>query len=62
MRLPFCIGRHVAAVKLALTAMGMAMLVASCGAPGGGGGGPGGAGFTDSTGAVKVAVLLPVTS
>ncbi len=40
-----------------------AMLVASCGAPGGGSsGGPGGASFTGSTGAVKVALLLPVTS
>jgi ABC-type branched-subunit amino acid transport system substrate-binding protein len=62
MRFAFCIGRHFAAVKLVLAAMGVAMLVASCGAPGGGGGGPGGAGFTSSTGAVKVALLLPVTS
>src|SRR5262249_50655639 len=62
MRLPFCIGRHFAVVKLTLTAMGLAMLVASCGAPGGSGGGPGGAGVTGSTGAVKVALLLPVTS
>src|SRR5262249_12996945 len=62
MRLPFCIGRHFAAVKLALTAIGVAMLVASWGAPGGGGGGLGGVGFTGSTGAVKIAVLLPVTS
>ncbi len=38
------------------------MLVASCGVPGGGGGGPSGASFTGSTGAVKVALLLPVTS
>ena len=40
----------------------VAILVASCGVPGGGGGGPGGASFTGSTGAVKVALLLPVTS
>ena len=61
MRLSSSIGRF-AAVKIALAGMMAAMLVA-CGAPGaGGGGGPGGASFTGSTGAVKVALLLPVTS
>ena len=57
MRFGFCIGRHFAAAKLALTAMGVAMLVASCGAPGVSGGGPGGAGFTGSTGAVKLSLI-----
>jgi branched-chain amino acid transport system substrate-binding protein len=62
MRLPSSIGRFVAA-GITLAAMLAAMLVASCGAPGGGSsGGPGGASFTGSTGAVKVALLLPVTS
>src|SRR4029078_13354628 len=60
MRLSSSIGRF-AAVKLALAGMMAAMLVA-CGPPGAGGGGPGGASFTGSTGAVKVALLLPVTS
>src|SRR4029078_8242043 len=61
MRLSSSIGRF-AAVKIALAGMMAAMLVA-CGAPGAvGGGGPGGASFTQSTGAVKVALLLPVTS
>src|SRR6185437_13304279 len=60
MRLSSSIGRF-AAVKIALAGMMAAMLVA-CGAPGAGGGGPGGASFTGSTGAVKVALLLPVTS
>jgi ABC-type branched-subunit amino acid transport system substrate-binding protein len=62
MRLPSSIGRFVAA-GITLAALLAAMLVASCGAPGGGSsGGPGGASFTGSTGAVKVALLLPVTS
>jgi ABC-type branched-subunit amino acid transport system substrate-binding protein len=62
MRLPSSIGRFAAAGS-ALGAMLAAMLVASCGAPGrGSSGGPGGASFTGSTGAVKVALLLPVTS
>jgi branched-chain amino acid transport system substrate-binding protein len=61
MRLPSSFGRF-AAVKIALATLMVAMLVASCGVPGGGGGGPSGASFTGSTGAVKVALLLPVTS
>jgi ABC-type branched-subunit amino acid transport system substrate-binding protein len=61
MRLPSSIGR-LAAVKITLAAILGAMLVASCGAPGGGGGGPGAASFTGATGTVKVALLLPVTS
>src|SRR4029078_2097149 len=59
MRLSSSIGRF-AAVKIALAGMMAAMLVA-CGAPGAGGG-PGAATFTQSTAAVKVALLLPVTS
>jgi branched-chain amino acid transport system substrate-binding protein len=59
MRLPFGIGRHLAAVRLVLATLAVAALIASCGAPGGGGG----PGFTNSTGgSVKVALLLPITA
>jgi ABC-type branched-subunit amino acid transport system substrate-binding protein len=47
-------------LRLLLAAMA-AVLVAACGAPGGSGGGPGPA-VTRSTGAVKVALLLPITA
>ena len=62
MLLPISIDRRLEAVKLALTSLAVAMLLAACGAPGGGGFGPGAPAITGSTGNVKVAVLLPITS
>ena len=61
MLLPISIDRRLEAVKLALTSLAVAMLLAACGAPGGGFG-PGVPAITGSTGNVKVAVLLPITS
>ena len=61
MRLPFSLRRHVGALRLVLATLVVALLSAACGAPGGGGGGPG-PGITGSAGAVKVAVLLPLTA
>ena len=61
MRLPFSLRRHVGALRLVLATLVVAVLSAACGAPGGGGGGPG-PGITGSAGAVKVAVLLPLTA
>jgi ABC-type branched-subunit amino acid transport system substrate-binding protein len=62
MRLPFSIERHLGAIRLVVTSLIVAVLVAACGAPGRGGFGPGAPGVTGSTGAVKVALLLPITS
>ncbi len=63
MRLPRSIDRQLLTLKLAFAGLGVAILLAACGAPGGGGfGGPGAPGITGSTGTVKVAVLLPITS
>jgi ABC-type branched-subunit amino acid transport system substrate-binding protein len=61
MRLPFSIDAHRGALRLVLASLAVAMLFTACGAPGGGGDGPG-PGITGSTGAVKVAVLLPITA
>ena len=61
MRLPISIDAHRGALRLILASLAVAMLFAACGAPGGGGDGPG-PGITGSTGAVKVAVLLPITA
>ncbi len=58
MRLPFCIGRRLGPIRVALAVMGVASLCASCG--GGSGGFPSGPSITGSTGAVKVALLLPI--
>jgi ABC-type branched-subunit amino acid transport system substrate-binding protein len=61
MLLPISIDRCLEAVKLALTSLVVAVLLAACGAPGGGFG-PGAPAITGSMGNVKVAVLLPITS
>jgi branched-chain amino acid transport system substrate-binding protein len=61
MRLPDCLRHRLGALKLVLTTSVIAALFAACGAPGGGFG-PSGPGVTGSAGAVKVAVLLPITS
>jgi len=61
MRLPFSLRRHLAALRLVLASLVVAVLAAACGAPGGGGGGPG-PGITGSAGTVKVALLLPLTA
>jgi branched-chain amino acid transport system substrate-binding protein len=61
MRLPFRLSQNFAALRLLLAALAVGMLVAACGTPGGGGGGPA-PGITGSSGAVKVALLLPITS
>ncbi|MFZ2019766.1 MAG: ABC transporter substrate-binding protein, partial [Methyloceanibacter sp.] len=58
MRLPFCIGRRLGPIRVALAVMAVASLCASCG--GGSGGFPSGPSITGSTGAVKVALLLPI--
>jgi ABC-type branched-subunit amino acid transport system substrate-binding protein len=59
MRLPNRIGLSFGAIKLVLASAVVAALVAACG--GGSGPGPGGAAITGSAGAVKVALLLPLT-
>ncbi len=61
MRLPFSLSRHGGALRLLLATMTVAALLAACGAPGGSGGGPAPA-ITGSSGAVKVALLLPITA
>lgn len=63
MRLPNRIGLSFGAAKLVLASLVVAAVVAACGAPGGGGPGPAGTAITGSTGgAVKVALLLPLTA
>jgi len=60
--IPSMLRHHLSAIKLVLATMLTAALLSACGAPGGGGSGvnmPGG-GITGSTGAVKVALLLPI--
>jgi len=60
--IPSMLRHHLSAIKLVLATMFTAALLSACGAPGGGGSGvnmPGG-GITGSTGAVKVALLLPI--
>src|SRR4030042_6083955 len=59
MPLPQSIGLAVRAAKLALASLAVALLVSGCG--GGSGPGPIAPGVTASTGAVKVALLLPLT-
>jgi ABC-type branched-subunit amino acid transport system substrate-binding protein len=59
MRLPQSIGLTVRAAKLALASLAVAILLVGCG--GGSGPGPIVPGMTGSTGAVKVALLLPLT-
>jgi len=61
MRLSFSLSCHLGAARLLLATMLVAALAASCGAPGGGGNGPV-PGITGSAGAVKVALLLPITA
>ena len=61
MQLAQCIRVTLRAVTLAVTSILVAAVLASCG--GGSGPGPGGPAFTGSTGgAVKVALLLPLTA
>ena len=60
MRLPIAIPRHLGAIRLVLATMVVAALFAACGTPGGQG--PGGPGFGAGTGAVKVALLLPISA
>jgi ABC-type branched-subunit amino acid transport system substrate-binding protein len=63
MRLALSLHRHFGALKLA--ALAMCALLMSCGAPGGGGSAPGfgsSPGMSGPAGAVKVAILLPLTS
>jgi ABC-type branched-subunit amino acid transport system substrate-binding protein len=60
MRRPNRIGLTLGATKLVLASLVTAVLVAACG--GGSGPGPAGGPITGSTGAVKVALLLPITS
>jgi len=57
----FSLSCHLGAARLLLATMLVAALAASCGAPGGGGNGPV-PGITGSAGAVKVALLLPITA
>jgi ABC-type branched-subunit amino acid transport system substrate-binding protein len=59
MRLPYGIGLTLRAARLVLASFAVAILFAGCG--GGGGPGPMSPGMTGSTGAVKVALLLPLT-
>jgi ABC-type branched-subunit amino acid transport system substrate-binding protein len=59
MRLPSGIGLTLRAARLVLASFAVAILFAGCG--GGGGPGPMSPGMTGSTGAVKVALLLPLT-
>ena len=59
MPLPQSIGLAVRAAKLALASLAVASLLGGCG--GGSGPGPIAPGVTGSTGAVKVALLLPLT-
>jgi ABC-type branched-subunit amino acid transport system substrate-binding protein len=61
MPLSFSLSCHLGAARLLLATMLVAALAASCGAPGGGGNGPV-PGITGSAGAVKVALLLPITA
>ena len=62
MLLPISIDRHLAALRLVFASLLVSVVLAACGAPGGGGIGPGASGITGSTGTVKVAVLLPISS
>jgi len=59
MRLPYGIGLTLRAARLVLASLAVAILFAGCG--GGSGPGPMSPGMTGSTGAVKVALLLPLT-
>ncbi|MGH6827145.1 penicillin-binding protein activator [Methyloceanibacter sp.] len=59
MRLPYRIGSTLRAAKVLFAGFGVAVLLAGCG--GGSGPGPIAPGMTGSTGAVKVALLLPLT-
>ena len=59
MPLPQSIGLAVRAAKLALASLAVALPLSGCG--GGSGPGPIAPGVTASTGAVKVALLLPLT-
>src|SRR6476661_1947947 len=59
MRLPLEIGLTLRAAKALLAGFAVSMLLAACG--GGSGPGPISPGVTGSTGAVKVALLLPLT-
>ncbi|HEY8299229.1 MAG TPA: penicillin-binding protein activator [Methyloceanibacter sp.] len=52
----------MAALRLVFASLLVSVVLAACGAPGGGGIGPGATGITGSTGNVKVAVLLPISS
>jgi branched-chain amino acid transport system substrate-binding protein len=62
MRLPFSNRLNAAGLRLVAAASLIAVLFTACGAPGGGGGGDvASPAITNSTGAVKVAVLLPIT-
>ncbi len=58
MRLPPCIGRHLGAIRVVLASTVVALLFTGCG--GGSGGLPSGPSITGSSGAVKVALLLPI--
>jgi ABC-type branched-subunit amino acid transport system substrate-binding protein len=59
------IRQHFGAIKLVFATMLIAVLFAACGAPGGGGGLGGSSmptgGITGATGAIKIALLLPIS-
>jgi ABC-type branched-subunit amino acid transport system substrate-binding protein len=62
MRLPFRIDRNWGMPKRVLASLLVATSFAACGAPGGGSGPSPGPSVTGSAGAVKVALLLPITA
>src|SRR4051794_29622749 len=62
MRRSGSIDRHFGALRLVFASLLVSVVLAACGAPGGGGIGPGAPRITGSTGTVKVAVLLPISS
>jgi ABC-type branched-subunit amino acid transport system substrate-binding protein len=62
MRLSTNVIRNFGALRLALAVLAVGPLVAACGGGGGGGFAGPGPGITGASGAVKVAVLLPITA
>jgi len=62
MRVPLGIDRRFRVPRLGVASVIVAALLVACGAPGGGFGPSSGPTVTDSTGTVKVALLLPLTA